>query len=362
MAYNFSFGRYKSSVHIEQDFPRLDAILEVMEAENALIVCDTNTFFFAERIMETRNAAVCGIPAGEEAKGWPAVEKILKAAHDAGLGRDGLFVAVGGGVVSDLCGFAASIYKRGAQLAIVSTTLLGMADAALGGKTGFDMLGIKNFTGSFYPARHIYMPIDAILTLPEREWRSGLAEIVKSAILDGSIHSKLTLDRFLLLTQKPSTRMADEAIGTLLGKTVGLKGRIVEKDPLEQGERVLLNLGHTFGHALESAAGLGRLSHGEAVAWGIARACELGLELGITTQDLVEKIRFLLSELGYETKTPHPAVVNDVNGKDFMLTLEGDKKKKSGTLRFVVPSQTGAEIVPITKDRIPLIKRIAGLS
>jgi 3-dehydroquinate synthase len=362
MVYHFNFGRYKSSVHIEQDFPRLDAILEAMKAENALIVCDTNTFFFAEKIRGMRVAAICGIPSGEEAKGWPAVEKILKAAHDAGLGRDGLFVAVGGGVVSDLCGFAASIYKRGAPLAIVSTTLLGMADAALGGKTGFDMFGIKNFAGSFYPARHIYMPTDAINTLPEREWRSGLAEIVKSAILDCSIHSKLTLGRFLTLMVKPSTEIAYKAIRTLLGKTVGLKGRIVEKDPLGHGERALLNLGHTFGHALESAAGLGRLSHGDAVAWGIARASELGLELGITAQDLVEKIRFLLSELGYETNTPHPAMANDVDGKDFMLALEGDKKKKSGTLRFVVPSQTGAEIVPITKDRISLIKRIAGLS
>jgi 3-dehydroquinate synthase len=361
VVYHFNFGRYKSSVHIEQDFPCLDAILEVTEAENALIVCDTNTFFFAERIRGTRDAAVCGIPAGEDAKGWPAVEKILKAAHDAGLGRDGLFVAVGGGVVSDLCGFAASIYKRGAPFAIVSTTLLGMADAALGGKTGFDLFGIKNFAGSFYPARHIYMPTDALLTLPEREWRSGLAEIIKSAILDGSIHSKLTLGRFLLLTQKPSTRMADEAIGTFLGKAVRLKGRIVEKDPLEHGERALLNLGHTFGHALESAAGLGSLSHGEAVAWGIARAAELGLELGITPQDLVEKIRFLLPELGFETRTPHPAMANDVDGKDFMRALEGDKKKKAGALRFVVPSQIGAEIVPITEDRLSLIKRIAGL-
>jgi 3-dehydroquinate synthase len=137
-----------------------------------------------------------------------------------------------------------------------------------------------------------------------------------------------------------------------------VKGGIVEKDPEERGEeRALLNLGHTFGHALESAAGLGRLSHGEAVAWGLARACELGLELNVTPPERATAIIALLDELGYEIASPHPALLD---GGVFIRTLKNDKKKKGGGVRFVVPSERGADLVTI--DSPGRIERIAGLA
>jgi 3-dehydroquinate synthase len=333
-----------------------------MQAERALIVCDTNTLPLAEDIRRGTAAALCVLPAGEQAKGWESAETVLRAASDEGLGRDGLFAAVGGGVVSDLCGFAASVYKRGAGLVIVSTTLLAMVDAAVGGKTGFDLFGIKNFAGTFYPARHVYMPLAALKTLPPAQWRSGLAEIIKTLALDDTLYAAETLSQLLAIKPAMDGERAApelvEAAARLIRRSVEVKGRIVEKDPEERGEdRALLNLGHTFGHALESAAGLGRLSHGEAVAWGMARACELGLELGLTPAERAAAIRDVLGGLGYETAAPHPALLD---GGAFMRALKNDKKNKRGGIRFVVPAERGARLVTI--DSPSRIARIAGLA
>jgi 3-dehydroquinate synthase len=334
-----------------------------MKSERAVLVCDTNTAELAENVRGGAAAAVCVLPAGESAKTWQSVEKILRAAADAGVDRDGVFVAVGGGVVSDLSAFAASVYKRGAGLVIVSTTLLGMVDAALGGKTGFDMFGIKNFAGTFYPARHIYNPLATLGTLPPREWRSGLAEIIKTLIIDDSFYSVETREKLLAL----KGALADggalpslvEAAVPLIDRSVAVKGRIVQDDPEERGEeRMLLNLGHTFAHALESAAGLGRLSHGEAVAWGLSRACALGEELGLTPPERAEAVRAVLEELGYETVAPHPALA-DLQA--FILALKDDKKKREGFFHFVIPSRSGACLVKIDSDSLGLIEETAGL-
>ncbi|MDR0382591.1 MAG: 3-dehydroquinate synthase [Spirochaetaceae bacterium] len=362
MNHDFTFGGHKSSAHIEAKTPRLGRIFSDMEAERAVIVCDRNTAPLAGEIAGG-GAEIFALPDGEAAKNWQSVETVLRAVAGAGLGKDGLFVAVGGGVVSDICGFAASVYKRGAALAIVSTTLLGMADAALGGKTGFDLFDIKNFAGTFYPARHIYMPLDALRTLPPREWRSGLAEIIKTTVLDGSLYENETRKRLLALSPALSVAPDDACIdgaAALVGMAVRVKGDIVQKDPLETGdERALLNLGHTFGHALESAAGLGSLSHGEAVAWGMARAAELGVKLGITPQARAETIHDVLTELGYETRAPHPALADQ---EAFMWALADAKKKKAAGLRFVGPCGNGARVITPGLDGLKLAGEIAGLS
>jgi 3-dehydroquinate synthase len=368
MNHNFTFGARKSSVHIETDVPDLGRILRDMRAERAVLVCDANTAQFAEGI-SGGNAALCVLPDGEEAKSWLSVETIIRVAGGAGLGRDGLFIAAGGGVVSDLCAFAASIYKRGAALAIVSTTLLGMADAALGGKTGFDMFGIKNFAGTFYPARHIYMPLSSLRTLPPREWRSGLAEIIKTSVIDDSIYKPETRERFLALRPALQPELGGGVIpgavidgaAALVSRAVMVKGRIVEKDPEERGgKRALLNLGHTFAHALESAAGLGQLSHGEAVAWGILRACELGVEMRVTPPSRARIIGALLAELGYETRVPHPAMAGQREA--FSLALAGDKKKTAGGLRFAVPASRGVRLVTAGPEGLRLAEKNAGLT
>jgi 3-dehydroquinate synthase len=265
-------------------------------------------------------------------------------------------------VISDMTAFAASVYMRGVAVALVSTTLLGMVDAAVGGKTGFDLFDIKNLVGTFYPASRVYMPVNSLESLPVREWKSGMAELIKTAILDAEDKN----GEFLALLASLGTASLDaqatessDALVECIARSVRLKGRIVEADPKETGaERITLNLGHTFAHALESSAGLGRLSHGEAVAWGMARACDLGLALGVTPPSRAAAIMALLRSFGYELTTPYP--LGDI--KLFMNALNSDKKKKAGKITFIVPSAVGTELVSGERIEPALIARIIGVS
>ncbi|GHT92493.1 3-dehydroquinate synthase [Spirochaetia bacterium] len=351
MKKSFTFGGTVSEVHIEDELPALDTL---SPGAASLLVCDENTRSLAcgmaARSRDGRDAPLCTLAAGEEHKTWGSVEQILLAAREAGLGRDGLFIAVGGGVVSDLTAFAASVYMRGARLCIVSTTLLGMVDAAVGGKTGFDLFGAKNFAGTFFPAAHVYLCVESLKTLPQREWKSGMAELIKTAVLEQD-HVF-----FRLLESLNGNFPQGDTLIDCIARAVTLKGRIVEADPEETGtERVLLNLGHTFAHALESRAGLGRLSHGEAVAWGMARSCDLGLALGLTPQGRAEAITALLRAYGYETVAPHPLMGD---AETFLKALGGDKKKRGGNLCFIIPAaQGGRQIAQISLNE-PLLKKI----
>jgi 3-dehydroquinate synthase len=346
----FRFGAFETTVHIRREIPGLDQIAAGFRPDGpegagffrALIVCDEHTAGIADGISGGAALSRGTLPAGEDSQTWPSGEKILRAAADAELGRDGVFIGVGGGVVGDLCAFAASIYMRGCGLALVSTTLLGMADAALGGKTGFDLFGVKNLAGSFYPAGHVYMPLQSLAGLPAAEWKSGVAELIKTAVLAG--------DDFLDEFSGGAPLRADdtETIGRLVARAVRIKGGIVQADPEETGGgRLLLNLGHTFGHALEAAAGLGRITHGEAVAWGMARACELGLARGLTPPARAEKIKTILGSQGYETRAPHPLMGGT---ETFLKALTHDKKKRSGKLVFIIPDEKSARHVAAASD------------
>ncbi|MDR0622836.1 MAG: 3-dehydroquinate synthase [Treponema sp.] len=353
--HTFQFGAFTSSVHISRDFPSLQLIADDFSPEGPffkpLIVCDEHTLPLAEAVVQkggpADDVAYCVLKPGETAKNWGSVETILRAAANSGLGRDGLFIGIGGGVIGDLTAFAASIYMRGCRLCLVSTTLLGMVDASLGGKTGFDLFGVKNLAGTFYPARHIYMPMESLKTLPPAEWKSGMAELIKTAVLEGgdfpglleSLTAGYPPDSFS--AQFPVKFIRElmegkaEKITRCVSRAAVLKGRIVEADPRETGgERRLLNLGHTFAHALESSAGLGTVSHGEAVAWGIARACELGLALGVTPRERALKITGLLRSFGYQIGAPHPLMGD---GEAFLRLLSADKKKTAGKITFIVP-------------------------
>ncbi|MDR2792926.1 MAG: 3-dehydroquinate synthase [Treponema sp.] len=373
MNVTFTFGTVVSEIHIEESIHSIRSIIG--SVSSCVLVCDENTTGIAASIAgkgqiqnsgDQNTLQVCGIcvlPAGETAKNWAHVEKILKAAKDAGLGRDGVFIGVGGGVITDMTAFAASVYMRGAKLALVSTTLLGMVDAAAGGKTGFNLFNIKNFAGTFYPSPLIIMPLETLSTLPMREWKSGFAELIKTAILDSNDDF---LDRIgglkdaFVSPNFPTSVLRDIVLRSELlaciAKAVEIKGRIVEADPKETGtRRVLLNLGHTFGHALEVSVGLGSLTHGEAVAWGIARACDLGRSLGITEPERAEKIMRLLVSFGYETRAPHSCM--EETGR-FMAALFNDKKKKADKLTFIVPDRNSCIAIAIEKEEKMEIERI----
>jgi 3-dehydroquinate synthase len=356
---HFNFGTFKSSAHIMPELPGMGEIAGDFGGNffKPLLICDTNTEYLAAKIRGDTDIPICTLRAGELHKNWQAVEAILRSARDAGLGRDGTFIGVGGGVIGDISAFAASIYMRGCSVALVSTTLLGMVDASLGGKTGFDLFGVKNFAGTFFPARHVYMPMASLASLPLPEWKSGMAELIKTAILDsddflGELASLAAgfPDGSFSGGFPPDFASRVLASGTALSRCISraarFKGAIVQEDPLETGNRrILLNLGHTFGHALEAAAGLGTISHGEAVAWGIARSCDLGLALNICPPQRAERIRALLSAYGYETAAPHPLMEST---DTFIQALGSDKKKRSGNLSFIVPGKESAQPVLTT--------------
>ena len=352
--YNFTFGNYPSRVLIQEGLPSIRELTgESAPGDPVTMVCDINTEGLARKILDetadTGKIPLLVLPEGEKSKTWESVEAILKAGRAAGLGRDGLFIGVGGGVIGDLTGFAASVYMRGARLCLVSTTLLAMTDASLGGKTGIDLLGLKNMAGSFYPAGLVFMPLAALDSLPEGEWKSGMAELIKTAVLDS--REFLDVMKKLLSLQEGGRNSPDykECLKECISRAVAYKGSIVEADPRETGnQRALLNLGHTFGHALEAAAGLGEVTHGEAVAWGIARACELGTALDITPPERAREITEILVRWGYETRAPHPSV-NRVNSTDLLINaMLGDKKRTAGKFRFIVPGAESARIISAT--------------
>jgi 3-dehydroquinate synthase len=342
--YNFSFGSFTTRVFIRENLPEISELRAFTASAPCLAVCDEQTGPILTDMLGGSGAeqgiSCLELPSGEENKGWAQVERILKEARGFGLGRDGLFLAVGGGVLCDMTAFAASVYMRGAKLVLVPTTLLAMTDAAIGGKTGFDLDGLKNIAGTFYPADGVFISTDTLKSLPEREWKSGMAEIIKAAVLDGPD----ALKKFWEPPDGASSCLSGKTLEAIIARAVEIKGRVVEDDPREtkNGGRALLNLGHSFGHALESAAGLGVISHGEAVAWGMARSCELGAALGITSEERAKTITDVLSAWGYDTAAV-PGIPIDV--KRFREALLCDKKKKAGKLRFVVPNGTGAELI-----------------
>lgn len=343
--FHFQFGSCPSTVSIGEEVPRLIQELSRLLGYNlyrqALAVCDENTAAFARGIFcgpdnAPETVRLLTLAAGEENKCWAAVESIIRAAQEAGLGRDGLFIGIGGGVICDLTAFAASVYMRGAPLALIPTTLLCMADAALGGKTGFNTGGIKNLAGSFYPAQSIVIASEALGSLPQREWKSGMAELIKTAIID---KDPVFFNELMQLNPALPPEAPQQFL-PFIEKALLLKGRIVKNDPEEKAEggRATLNLGHSFGHALESALIPGTVTHGEAVAWGIARACELGLELGVTPGPRAAAIKQILTVWGFDTSLD---LLKKTEAGKFSAALLLDKKKKAGRLRFVVPADTG---------------------
>ncbi|MDR3312488.1 MAG: 3-dehydroquinate synthase [Spirochaetaceae bacterium] len=276
------------------------------------------------------------LPPGEAHKTIDSVTAILRAALEHDLPRRTRFCGIGGGVVCDMTAFAASVYKRGGgALELVPTTLLAMADAAVGGKAGCDLGPYKNMVGSFYPARRIRFFPAFLRTLPEAEYRSGLAEILKTALLfDSALFEDFKHRRASLL--HPAEGDFEGTILPIVQRCVEAKARVVERDLRETGERMLLNYGHTFAHALETVAGLGTVPHGDAVAWGMARAVTLSARLGLCTDSYCGEVCALLTDYGWETG-PVPAGRHGFTAEALLGAMKKDKKNSdAGTVRVIL--------------------------
>ena len=329
MEKTFAFGPHACRVRVVSR----DAVVD--SAERAFTIADTNTV----RFLPSASASVV-LPSGESAKSWERLHATLVAMLNADLTRDATVIAVGGGVVCDLAACAASLYMRGCGLVLVPSTLLSMVDAALGGKTGVNLGGYKNMVGTFYPAKEVRICTSLLSGLPDREYSSGLAEVIKSGLLgDDALVRTLEEQRDLVIGR-------DQAILTdIVWRCIEVKGALVEADLTEQNVRAHLNLGHTFAHALESVAGLGEWSHGEAVAWGIARAMELGLQIGLTDAAYAARVVTLLRSYGYRID-PLPDLAGQIAD-----AMRKDKKRRGATVRFVLQRSLGRTVVTEVDQR-----------
>ena len=267
---------------------------------------------------------------GERAKGWATLDRVFDALLAARLGRDATIVALGGGVVGDLAGFAAAVYQRGVRFIQVPTTLLAQVDSSVGGKTAINHARGKNMIGAFHQPHAVISDVATLASLPDRELRSGLAEVIKhGAALDASFFAWLEQHIDALLGRERA------ALVDAVRRSCELKAAIVAEDERETGRRALLNLGHTFGHAIEAATGYGPWLHGEAVAAGMAMAAELSARTGSLPRADVERIGGLLSRAGLPTRPPQLA------RERWRELIAIDKKSAAGRVRFVLLDAIG---------------------
>ena len=281
------------------------------------------------------------LPAGEAHKNLDAVSRVLDALAQLGATRDACVLALGGGVVGDIAGFAAACWMRGIDFLQFPTTLLAMVDSSVGGKTGVDHPAGKNLIGAFHQPRAVIADLDVLVTLPQRELRAGLAEVVKTACIgDAGFFAWLEDHADALLARDAA------ALAYTIATCCRCKAGVVERDEREAGERALLNFGHTFGHALEAETGYDTLLHGEAVAIGMLLAAALSTRLGMATAADTDRLRTLLQRLGLPTAIP-PGTDADA----LLARMRLDKKNRAGTLRLILWRDIGrAEIVEGVED------------
>lgn len=342
-------------------FDTIDGLVEKLfvSAENALVITDEIVYKlpslqnFFEKIPKSHCLVLAS---GEINKTIETVLLILEKAMELSLTRNSLFLGIGGGVITDLVAFAASLYKRGANLELVPTTLLAMVDAAIGGKTGCDFQGYKNSIGSFYPASKLYIAPELIKTQSEKEYLSGLAEVLKTGLLFSEKLVHLMKDEKDALLKRDNNLLMN-----IVKRCVQAKAQVVEKDLTEKNIRMLLNLGHTFGHALESILGLGLISHGEAVAWGISRAIALSEHLGLCEREYREDVFAILKLYNWSTANIHPQCLEKglQNCAEKLIdAMKQDKKNQDSNISFVLQKGINDSLV----EKIDLEKILAVLS
>ena len=282
-------------------------------------------------------ATLFAIPAGEQTKTTETVSSIWSAFLAAGIERGHAVIALGGGVVGDLTGFAAATWLRGVRWIGVPTTLLAMVDSSLGGKTGADLPEGKNLVGAFHPPSLVLADTSALATLPVRELRCGLAEAVKHAII-GAPHLLANLPRFAFCKEANASGAAlanADWLAPFVARAMAVKIRVIQEDPYEKGIRAALNLGHTIGHGVEKATHFS-VQHGEAVAIGTVLEARLAEALGIARRGLADRIAELFAHVGLPTTLPA-----GINRDEILAAIALDKKKAGGKVRFALPADIG---------------------
>ncbi|GAB4467191.1 MAG: 3-dehydroquinate synthase [Burkholderiaceae bacterium] len=325
---------------------RLDALIAPLAPTSILIVSDStvaplygDTALSAAR--RVAPAALVELVAGEPHKTMATVARVLDALVTSGADRRSLVVALGGGVVGDIAGFAAAIYMRGIRYVQVPTTLLAQVDSSVGGKTGVNHPRGKNLIGAFHQPVLVVSDTDTLRTLPARELSAGLAEVLKHGLL-------ADVDYFERTSRELSRLLArdEQALAAAIARSCEIKAAVVARDEREAGERALLNLGHTFGHAIEALTGFSRWLHGEAVGCGLCLAADLSCRLGSIERADVDRVAAAVAAARL------PVRIEGLSLREALASMRGDKKAQAGRVKFVVLERIGRAIQREVPDEV----------
>lgn len=324
--------RSRSGIYIG---PVKDILSGVLPEGRVVVVSDATIDRLYHPLLEKYDTVLIGL--GESVKTLQTVETIYRRFIELGVDRSTFVLAVGGGIVTDVAGFAASTYMRGLKFGFVSTTLLGQVDASVGGKNGVNVDGYKNMAGTFTQPQFVICDPGLLRTLPDREFRAGLAEVVKAAIIaDADLFGRIDNTTFEAL--RTDTDLLTDAVSA----AIRVKADIVERDEHESGDRRKLNLGHTLAHAIEKCSN--RMNHGEAVAVGTALIAGAAVKLGVLSEADRDRIVHVLMQLGFDLTPP-------VDVKRLLKEVGKDKKNEEGILRIVLPVGIGdCEVRPMKID------------
>lgn len=324
------FNIMKPSFNVRQESeiyigPTADILSGVLPEGRVVVVSDATIDRLYHPMLAPYDTVLIGL--GESVKTLQTVESIYRRFIELGVDRSTFVLGIGGGIVTDVAGFAAATFMRGLDFGFVSTTLLGQVDASVGGKNGVNVDGYKNMAGTFMQPKFVICDPEMLRTLSDREFRAGLAEVVKAAIIaDADLFSRIEGTTFDDL--RSNTDLLTDAVSA----SIRVKADIVERDERESGDRRKLNLGHTLAHAIEKCTN--RLNHGEAVAVGTALIADASVKLGVLTSGDRDRIVGVLKKLGFDLTPP-------VDVKRLLKEVDKDKKNEDGMLRIVVPVGIG---------------------
>ncbi|MBO4901059.1 MAG: 3-dehydroquinate synthase [Lachnospiraceae bacterium] len=300
-----------------------------------------------EKMCDT--VCICLIPAGEEHKNLDTVKAIYKHLIENGFDRKDLLIALGGGVVGDITGYTAATYLRGVDFIQVPTTLLAQCDSSIGGKTGVDFDGYKNMVGAFYMPRLVYMNLSVLKTLSDRQFYSGFAEVMKHGLIKDDKFYTWLIDNMYEISDREY-----ETLKVMVYNNCLIKGKVVDNDPTEQGERALLNFGHTIGHAIEKSRDF-QMLHGECVALGAVAAAYISWQHKLISMEEFYEIRDMFVPFNL------PISIEDIDPEEILELTKSDKKMKAGHIRFILLNRIGSAIIDETvtdEDIIGAVKHI----
>jgi 3-dehydroquinate synthase len=341
-------GARAYDIHIGQGLLRSPGIWSALPlGQDVLIVSDDNVAAHysetVEHALAGHNAALHVVTPGEQTKQLSEVARVIDQLVAHGARRDATLLALGGGVVGDLSGFAAACYMRGIDFVQLPTSLLAQVDSSVGGKTGVNHPAGKNLIGAFHQPAAVIIDTDTLTTLPDRELSAGLAEVIKTALLaDGAFFDWLENNMVALRAREP------EALATAIRRCCEIKAAVVARDEREAGERMLLNLGHTFGHAIEKVTGYSQWLHGEAVGTGLVMAAHLSALRGELSETAVHRVASVVeaANLPLNTHGLTPSALREAMGHD--------KKFKHGQTRFILLRELGQAWVCEDVDSVML--------